>query len=152
MDIRIQGRIKLDVIRKGKIIDSTGWLKNIITNPGKAEVANLIGNVSSPTAFTYLAVGTSATAVSAADTTLGAEVTTNGLSRAVATRTRVTTSVSNDTVQFTYTWSASGSVSVEEVGVLNAVSGGILLGHALTGTKAVASGDILQGTYQVQLS
>ena len=44
MDIQVKGRIKLDVVRDGKVIDSTGWINNIITNVGKAAVAGLVGN------------------------------------------------------------------------------------------------------------
>jgi len=89
-------------------------------------------------AFSYLAVGTSSTAVAITDTTLNAEITDTGLARASATVSRVTTTVTNDTLQLTYTWTASGVKSIQEIGILNAASTGILLSHALTGTITTA--------------
>lgn len=126
----------------------TGFKPNIITTVGKAQLSALAGSVVTP--FTYLAVGTSATTPAAADTTLGAETTTSGLGRAAATFSQVTTSTLNDTSQWAHTWSVTGTVTIQEVGVLNASSAGTLLGHALTGSKAVNNGDVLIGTYQVQ--
>lgn len=150
--ISIAGRIKLDIYSKdGVLKDTTGWISNIITNVGKAQIALLAGDATA-IPFTYLAVGTSNTAVAATDTTLTAEISTSGLARAAGTVSRVTTTTTNDTYQVTYTWTASGSVTVEEVGVFNAASVGTMLGHALTTTKTLANTDILQGTYQVKFS
>lgn len=138
--------------KDGNLISDTGWLKNTIANAGKAEVANLMGNVSSPTAFTYLAVGTSNTAESATHTALQAEITDSGLARAAATVTRSTTTVTNDTLQLDKTWTASGSKTVEEIGVFNAASSGIMLGRKLTTSKALANGETLQATYKIVVS
>lgn len=138
--------------------DALGNLKwsweghNGITNAGFAELANLAGNVSTPTAFTYLAVGTDSTAFSASQTALVAEITDTGLARHSATVSRVTTTQTNDTLQLTYTWTASGSKAVEEIGVFNASSSGIMLGRALTGTKTLTNTDILTATYKVKFS
>lgn len=138
--------------------DKDGKLKsrtdthNIITNAGIAELVNLAGNVSTPAAFTYLALGTSNTAVAATDTALGAEIVSGGLERAAATVTRETTTVTNDTLQLTKTFTATATLTVEEVGVFNAASSGTMLGHALTTTKAMVSADTLAITYKIQLS
>ena len=129
----------------GNVRDS--WtVENVVTNAGKAQLALLAGDASA-VPFTYLAVGTSSSAVAATDTTLTAEVTTNGLERAVGTVSRITTTATNDTLQITKTWTATGSVTVEEVGVFNAASAGTMLSHALTGTKAVTTGETLTGSY-----
>lgn len=129
------------------------WRKtvhNSVMTVGKAEVINLMGNVSSPVAFTYLAVGTSSTAVSTGQTALGAEITDSGLARHTATATRTTTTSTNDTLSLTYTWTASGTKAIEEVGVFNASSSGTMLSRALTTTKNVYSGETLIGTYTIQ--
>jgi hypothetical protein len=151
--IGLKGIVRL-IIRdiNGKIKSDTGWLKNTITNAGLAAVAGLVGNTGSITAFTYLAVGTSSTAESAAHTALQAEITDSGLARASATVSRVTTTQTNDTLQLVYTWTASGSKTVEETGILNAASTGTMLGRKLTGSKAVASGETLQVTYKIVVS
>jgi hypothetical protein len=134
----------------GNIKDS--WtVDNIVTNAGKAQLALLTGDASA-VPFTYLAVGTSATAVAATDTTLTAEIVDSGLERAAGTVSRVTTTTTNDTFQITKTWTASGSKTVEEVGVFNAASAGTMLSHALTTSKAVTSGETLTATYALRLS
>ena len=124
-----------------------------ITNTGKAEAARLIGNTGSPTAFTYLAVGTTTTAAAATDTALLAETTTAGLARAAATVSNVTTTVTNDTLQLAKTWSVSGSVTIGEVGILNAAASGILLArYILSPTRSVASGDGFTLTYKIKVA
>ena len=148
----LKGRVRLQCHRAdGSLKWDTGFIDNIITNAGKAQVALLAGDASA-TPFTYLAVGTSATAVAATDTTLTAEIADSGLERAAATVSRVTTTVTNDTLQLVKTWTATGSKTVEEVGIFNANSSGTMLGHALTTSKAVSSGETLTGTYQVKFA
>lgn len=137
--------------KDGQLKWDTGLIPNITTNAGKAQFASLVGDASA-IPFTYLAVGTSSTAVAATDTTLGAEIVDTGLARASATVGRTTTSVTNDTLSLTYTWTASGSKTVQEIGYFNASSSGTLGGHALTGAKAVVNGDALIATYSVQFS
>ena len=142
-------------IHAQKFLDTYGvvrdaWqVNNLITTVGKAELANLAGNVSSPAYFTYLAAGTSNTAVAVGQTALGAEISTLGLSRASATVSRITTTTTNDTLQLLKIWTASGTLAVEEIGIFNASSSGVMLGRALTTTKNIASGETFTGTYKV---
>lgn len=134
----------------GNVRDS--WtVDNLVTNAGKAQLALLTGDASA-VPFTYIAVGTSATAVAATDTTLTAEIVDTGLERAAGTVSRITTTVANDTFQITKTWTATGSKTIEEVGVFNAASAGTMLSHALTTSKAVSSGETITGTYQLRFS
>jgi len=66
-----------------EIDKATGKVKNktvhhnLVTNVGKQQVANLIGGLGGATAFTHIALGTDATAPSAGDTSLLAEVERN---------------------------------------------------------------------------
>ena len=150
--MKIRGRITLQCFNKDGSLKWTEKVNNIITNAGKAEVAGLAGNTGSPTAFTYLAVGTSNTAVAATQTALGAEITTGGLERAAATVSRTTTTVTTDTLRLTKTWTASATHAVEEIGIFNAASSGDMLGRALTGTKNLVSGETLAATYDVDFS
>lgn len=125
---------------------------NLIMNAGKAQIALLAGDAAA-IPFTYMAVGTSTTAVAASQTALGAEVTTNGLGRAAATVSRITTTVTNDTLQLYYKWTCSGgSTVIEEVGVFNAVSAGTMLSRALSVSKTIVTGDELSLTYTLQVS
>ena len=134
----------------GNLLDS--WeVENLVTNAGFAQLALLAGDASA-TPFTYIAVGTSSTAPSVTDTNLTAEITDSGLARAAGTVSRVTTTVTNDTYQVTYQWTASGSKTIEEVGGFNASSGGTMLCHALTTSKAVSNGETLTGTYRLKFA
>lgn len=121
---------------------------NLITSAGKAQFALLAGDATA-IPFAYLAVGTSSTAPAIGNTALGAEITTGGLARASATVSRVTTTVTNDSLRLVYTWTASATHAVEEVGFFNASSSGTLGGRALTGTKNLVSGETLAATYTV---
>lgn len=135
---------------KGELLDQ--WtVNNLVTSAGKALLASLAGDASA-VPFTYLALGTSTTAPAIGQTTLVSEITTSGLARAAATVSRTTTTVTNDTLQLVYTWTASGSVTVEEIGVFNASSGGTMLSRALTSTKTLSNGETLTGTYRLQFS
>lgn len=140
-----------------KILDVNGNLKdewsvdNLVTSAGKAQLALLAGDATA-TPFTYIAVGTSTTAVSVGQTALAAETTTNGLSRASATVSRTTTTVTNDTLSLTKTFTATGTVAVEEVGIFNASSSGTMLSRALTSTKTITNGETLGVTYTLAFS
>lgn len=125
---------------------------NLVTNAGKAEVSNLVGGVSTPVAFGFIAVGTGTTAAAAADTTLQTETTTSGLARAASTNSRVTTTVTNDTAQFLKSFSVTGTVAVTESGVLNAASAGTLLCRQVFAAINVVSGDTLQITWKVAVA
>jgi hypothetical protein len=133
----------------GKLKWRTRWLHNLGTTARLPVIAGLYGGTGSQTAFTYLAVGTSSTAVSAGHTALQAEITDSGLARASATMSRTTTNSTNDSTLFTKTWTASGSKTIEEIGYFNDPTAGTMGGRALTGTKALVSGDTLTANYKV---
>jgi len=111
-----------------KMLVKLGLAHNCITNVGMAAMARLCNGVSE-TAFTYLAIGTSTTADNAAATGLVAEV-----KRKAATCTVLQTTVANDTAQWVATFSSADTDPtnnatdvINEIGVLNAGSVGILL-------------------------
>lgn len=132
-------------------IRDTFSVNNIVTNDGKAQLALLAGDASA-TPFTYIALGSGTTTAAASQTALVTELTTNGLARAVATISRVTTTVTNDTYKAVYTWTASGSSTIEEIGVFNAASSGTMLSRALTGTKSIVNGEKITATYTLAIS
>lgn len=122
---------------------------NLVTSAGKAQIA-LLFNDATATPFTYFALGTSGSAVAVGNTALGAEISTNGLARAVATTIeRTTTTVTNDTARLIKTFTASGGAhAVEEIGVFNASSSGTMFSRALS-TKSIADGESILCTYTV---
>ena len=114
-----------------------------IPNSGISAITTKLG-----TTF-WIAVGTGTTAFAAANTTLGTEVAASGLSRAASTTTQATTTVANDTLQHTKTFTASGTVAVGEAGVFDAASVGNMYGRTvLSSVRNVVSGDTLSVTYK----
>lgn len=134
------GNIKFDVTEE-----------NLVVNSGKGEIINLIGNVTTPAAFTYLANGSDATVAGATQTALLAENDdTYGAGRAAATVARATTVFVNDTLSLTKTWSITGNVTVNEVGIFNDDTAGIMLGRQVTSvTKNLTDGDSFQVVYKI---
>lgn len=120
---------------------------NLVTNAGAAGVASRINGAGGEAAFTYIAVGTGATAANVADTALQTETATSGLARANSTATRVTTDVTNDTARLQNTFTVTGTVAVTESGVLNAAAAGVLLARQVFSAINVVNGDSLQITW-----
>ena len=121
----------------------------MITNAGMAEVAGLIGTdtTGDVATFDYIAIGTGTTAPSATDTALA-----NEQQRAAATGTRVTTSVTNDTLQLVKdAFSFSGSYAITEVGVFNASTGGTMLSRSTFSAVNVTANDTLKVTVKIQV-
>lgn len=123
---------------------------NLITNAGFAGAAARLGHDSTEAKFDYIAVGTGTTAAAAGDTTLETETAASGLSRAVGTVSRVTTTQTNDTHNVAKTFTVTGTVAVTEMGLLNAASGGVLLGRNVFSAVNVVNGDSLVATYKVK--
>lgn len=122
-----------------------------VTNSGKAFLADRVGDVAGGTAATdYLATGSSSTAYAATQTALATEITGDGLERAQdATPTRTTTTVADDTLALNYTWTATGAVTVREVGSFNAAAAGTMLHREVLGTaRSLTTGS----TYTYTLS
>jgi len=150
--MKVRGLITLKVTdKKGKLKEEKE-IKNTICNLGLKAIVGLTGNIDSQTAFTYLAAGTGTTAAGATDTALETEITDSGLERASVTPTSETTTATDDTLQLVKAWSVTGTNAVTEIGILNAASAGVLLGHQVFSALNVVSGDTLTVTYQVVLS
>jgi len=129
-------------------LSDTVKIHNLVTNTGMAGVASRINGSGGEAAFTYIAVGTGATAPAAGDTGLQTEITTGGLARAAATASRVTTDVTNDTSQLDKTFNVTATFAVTEAGVFNAASAGVLLGRQTFAAVNVVNGDTLQIVYK----
>jgi len=152
-NIGVADWLELKQIRNGKVIFHKvyGW-RHTPTTAGYAEMANLAGGVSSPVAFTYLALGTGTTAEADTLTALTTEITDSGLARAAATNTRVQTTVANDTLQMYKDWTASGVKILREIGAFNDATTGTMLGRKLFDAVTTASGDHFQATYKFKFS
>lgn len=149
---KISGQFRLEHFRDGKLLSDTGWIKNTITNASFAIFSARAGGITA-TEFTYLALGTDPTpAPAATQTALEAETAVSGLTRGAATVSQVMTTVTNDTLQLAKTWTAGGSATIEEVGVFNASSGGVMAARGLTTSKALVTNDQLTVTYKIKFA
>ncbi len=152
-NLKAIGRIYIEVRNPDGSIAYKQKVKNIITNTGKALFAGLAGNVGALATLGWIATGTSNTAAAASQTALGAEIATVGLSRAATTNTRTTTSVTNDTLSMSVTFTVSGAgATVQEIGIFNASSSGIMAGRQVVGPYTLVSGQQLLVTYTIQFS
>ena len=141
---KITENITITVIGKDGAIKDYREISNLVTSTGKAGIASRCNGSGGEAAFTYIAVGTGTTAANIADTTLETETAVSGLSRAAATASRTTTTVTDDTAYLTKTFTVTGTVSVTESGVLNAASAGTLLSRQVFAAVSVINGDSLQ--------
>jgi len=138
----------------GNLIEDTGWMHNTVCNSGKHLLAMLLASVSGRKSFGWLAVGSSTTAVAATDRTLATEITASGLGRSAATITQTKTTVAHDSINFYKQWTASGSVTVNEIGIFNTSTANtaVMLCRKLTGAKTLASGETLTANYKIVIS
>ena len=112
-----------------------------LMNAGKAEIAKLLNGTDTPTAFTYMAIGSGSTAEAATQTTLVTEITTNGGQRAAATCSYV----ANYTARWTKLFKFTGNVTLREVGIFNAASSGdMLLRHVYPADKTYVNGESVE--------
>jgi len=132
--------------RNGKVKDK--WQQsNIVTNIGKAEIANLV--IGGGTSFGYIAIGTG-TGFNAASTGLNTET-----HRLAAALSRTTTTVANDTARFFATFTFAADYTISESGVFNASGAGagiMLCGQNLASPRSVTVGDQLECTWTVCVS
>lgn len=149
--LKVKGLISLKVTDKDGNLKDERLIKNTITNAGLAQIALLAGDVSA-VPFTYLALGTGTTAAAATDTALETETSASGLERAAATVSRVTTTVTNDTLQLLKTFTSGATVAITECGIFNDASVGTMLGRQVFSAVNVVSGDSIAITYKVSFS
>jgi hypothetical protein len=115
----------------------------VVSNAGRAIQTNLVSGLGG-TAPNYIAIGSGAGTSAVADTTLFTEYTTGtwtGYARVNATPTRATTSVTNDTIKWSGSFTAGASQTVTNAGNFDAsANGNMLVKGDFTGV-ALANGD-----------
>jgi hypothetical protein len=153
-NLTLKGEIELSQYRDGELVDHE-VITNTISNSGKAEVAGLINEQRSG-GFKYLAIGTSATTLTASSNTLGSEVTSvTNLNRTQATASLQTTDVANDTAQLlnTFTNGSSNTVTIQEAGMFDTSTQDTaqMLGGQTFTSKSLENNDNLQVTYKIDI-
>jgi hypothetical protein len=123
---------------------------NMVTNKGEEQTVRCLSNQTG-TAFGWIGIGTNSGGEAETNTTLGAEITTGGGVRSVATKTITTVTSANDTANFVCIWTFSASFNVTESGVFNNVAypSGDMLCRKVFAAIPVQSGDQLTITWRV---
>jgi len=147
----IKTKIIEKVYRQGKLILEQ-MSENLTPNTGLAGFIKRMGGDGATAGFTYLALGTGSTAADATDTALETEITDSGLARAAATVSYEDTTTTGDTLQLVKAFTATGSKTVTEIGILNASSSGVLGGRVVKTGVPLEADDIYTVTYSIQLA
>lgn len=148
--IKVTGRIKVELIRDGKVVQ-TIERDNIVTTAGKNAIAALLNSASAGTSLvTHMGFGTSSTAVAVGDTALGTEMSGSGYARAAVTRSNP---VGNQIQYVATLTNISAVTTIQEAGLFSAATGGTLVAHVLTGAVQLqTTADSLQLTWQVNFN
>lgn len=132
------------------VYDAEGNLKlqkretNVVTTVGKQVIADRLGKSTPARAvMSHMAIGTSATAETAANTTLGAEVRRNQLGDPAGNANGTVVSGTTVTYQAVFGPEVAGTVSVVEAGIFNAASAGDMLCRTTFGVVTKENADTL---------
>ena len=161
-----QFRVFRDLVFKHELRDKKGKLKShgehhldLVPNAGLDWIsAQMVGNTSGKGAV--LCVGTGSTSPTMGDTTLGGEITGQGLTRTTGSTSGVgalankaeaaQTNQTTGSFFVWYTWTASGTVTVNEAGVSPDLTfdAGVLARDLLSPAASMAAGDTLRCEFE----
>ena len=139
-EIGIKGKLKIELIRDGKVVQEEK-VNNIIVTTGKALVATLVSG--SGTSFSHMAIGTDNTTEVIGDSSLTAEV-----GRVTLTSKATTNNVIDYIGDFP---AGTGTGTIVEAGILNAASSGTMLNRATFSSVNKTASDALKITWSVTL-
>ncbi len=149
--IKVRGFYHLQILDSGgKIVGDSGRIGNAITNLGWNQyLVSLLGAIAGSKQIGFAALGTG-TQPGAADTTLQGEV---------EARTAVTaaTSSSSKVLRFTFTFGSAGSFvtntqNISNCGLFASSAGGTIFAGGTVASSAVATNEIVSGTYDISFS
>lgn len=136
------------------LIDENGQIKqqdehNLVVSAGLAYIASRMKDTTSGV-MTHMGVGTGTTAAAAADTALGTQL---GNRVALDSTSIVTTTVSNDSVQYVATFGAGASTgAITEAGIFNASTAGTMLCRTVFAVINKGALDTLVITWKVTVA
>lgn len=121
---------------------------NLVVSTGLAFIASRMAGTAS-VVMSHMAIGTNATAASAAQTAL----ITEAARVALTSSTIVTTGVANDSIQYVATFGAGvGTGGIQEAALLNASSAGTMLSRTVFSIINKGASDVLTITWKVTLA
>jgi hypothetical protein len=121
----------------------TQYHGDLIVNTGLVDVAQLIYDQ-----YDYVGIGTGSTAADPANTQLETQVE----SRVAPTKSIVTTTIPNDTAQFSGQFTLTAPRAITESGLFVLASGGVMLCRQVFSVLNLASGDIVTFVWKIQVS
>ena len=142
----LKGWWRIEVVSPEGVVKDVREVENVIAATGMREVAGLILTDIGGTGFDYLALGTASTAPSTANTTLGAE-----FYRTAGTGTRVTTTHADDTAQLSGSFTMTTTATLNECGIFNSSSVGVLLARTTYSAISTENNDTVNAVYKVQV-
>ena len=120
---------------------------NTITNAGLAVIAKRLGGITA-NPITHMAIGTGTPTATA----LQSEITDGGGERAAVTPASATTTVTDDSIRCTNTFTFSDTFAITEEGLFNAASSGSMPASRSFSVINVSSGDSLQITHDIVMT
>jgi len=136
-----------------KLLDAEGSVKeqyehNLVVNAGLAYIISRMYGTAQ-TVMSHMAVGTGSLAAAAADTALGSQIARVALDSS----TIVTTTVTNDSVQYVATFAAgTGTGAITEAGIFNDASVGTMLCRTVFAVINKGTLDTLVITWKVTVA
>src|SRR3990167_4281385 len=146
----IQENVKISGNVAFKLVDENGNIKeqfdhNLVVDTGLAYIASRM-KYATATAMSHMAIGTSSTAAADAQTAL----ITEAARVAFTSSTIVTTTVTNDSVQYVGTFGAGvGTGAITEAGIFNAATVGTMLSRTVFSVINKGASDSLTITWTV---
>ena len=122
--------------------------KNLVVNTGLAFIASRMRDATAA-AMSHMAIGSGTAAAAAGNTALGTE-----LGRVALTSTTiVTTTATNDSIQYVATFNAGiGTGAITEAGLFNAASGGTMLSRTVFPVINKGESDTLTITWKITIA
>ena len=151
--VKARGFFRLQITEDNKVVNDSGWKENTVVNLGFDQYLcqGLAGMAGSKT-VSHAAIGTG-TAPAATGTSLDGEIADASNMRAAVTPT----TIASKTVQFAFTLNSNiitAAKTIQNVGLFNTsttTTGTIFAGNTYT-TSALATNQIIQGSYQIRFS
>ena len=146
--LKTKGLVQVQLLDAAGNVKETREIPNLVVNSGLAYIASRIKD-STATTMSHMAVGSGNVAAAAADTGLGTQ-----LGRvALDSTTLVTTTATNDAVQYVATFAAgTGTGAITEAGIFNASSAGTMLCRTVFAVINKGALDTLVITWKVTVA
>lgn len=151
----LQENIKARGLVTFALMDENGNLKesqthNLVVTSGLGYITSRMRDATA-TVMSHMAVGTGSVAAALANTTLGSEIA--GSRQALTSTTIVTTTNTNDSIQYVGTFGAGvGTGAITEAGIFNAASAGTMLARTVFATINKGANDTLTITWKITVA